>query len=116
MVLSDAEPKIDYGSRLSSIVIQFYISMIEYVEFCEMISYKEMASKSKNLLRKGVVKFARDFVDRNQFMVESFKRIFVDFDAMIFEKIVGNLYLLDVDEHSFEEKLSWCLIHYTTEG
>jgi len=91
------------------------MALIEEVGFYEKLCFTDLYKRNKYQLKEYSVTFARNFVDDHFNMLSRYRKIFYDFDEIRLEKLVGNIYLMDVDNHSFEETLSWCLIHYTTE-
>ena len=52
----------------------------------------------------------------NKWVIEGFKSMFDDLTLGLLERVVGNIYLLGVEDQDEEDiVLSWFLIHYKTE-
>lgn len=52
----------------------------------------------------------------NKWIIEGFKSMFDDLTPGFLERVVGNVYLLGVEDQDDEDiVLSWFLIHYKTE-
>ena len=70
----------------------------------------------KEKLKSQALDLSRQFVKENKWIVEGFKSIFDDLTPGFLERVVGNVYLLGVEDQDDEDiVLSWFLIHYRAE-
>ena len=106
---------LQFGSDLCSTVIQFYQAIIPIAQ--TYFGLKAMGIQGdKEKLKSQALDLSRQFVKENKWIVEGFKSMFDDLTPGFLERVVGNIYLLGVEDQDEEDLvLSWFLIHYRVE-
>ena len=105
---------IQFGSDLCSTVIQFYRAIIPIAQ--TYFALKTIGVEDKKELKSQALDLSRQFVKENKWVIEGFKSMFDDLTPGFLERVVGNVYLLGVEDQDEEDLiLSWFLIHYMVE-
>lgn len=105
---------VQFGSDLCSTIVQFYQAIIPIAQ--TYFALKTMGVQDKKELKEKALDLSRQFVKDNKWVIEGFKIMFDDLRPGFLERVVGNIYLLGVEDQDEEDiVLSWFLIHYKTE-
>lgn len=116
-IAGDSEPglsHIQFGSDLCSTIVQFYQAIIPIAQ--TYFGLKTIGVEDKEALKSQALELSRQFVRENKWIIEGFKSMFDDLTPELLERVVGNIYLLGVEDQDEEDiVLSWFLIHYKTE-